>query len=239
MFRIISAFLGMMLTCGFVSGQTHAQHGRKPGKKKIPVGNHVSARKHVAGSNMRRHQQSMSRLVRAHQHGYGRKRSEGSLVHQTANRERTTVPVGDIHEGVRTPADLRLDLRKQKGSLLWPAASTAISTHFGLRKMENGCQYFSRGIVLDVPEGAPIIAVADGTVSQVMDLQGAGMAVLIKHGRYFTVYNNLATACVSKGDEIKAGQELGRMDETGGLEFYVCDDQVNWLDPEKWLTPDR
>lgn len=218
-----------MLTCGVVSGQTHVQHEGKPVKKKSLARSGSAGRHHEIVSSGHRRHGTTSKMAKSRHRHYARSRAH-SIIQNTVYRQSAPLEVPEL-----STADLRLDLQKQKGGLPWPSSSRNISAHFGMNRMDNGPIWNSRGIVLDLSEGESVNAVADGMVSQVLDLEGGSYAVLVKHGRYFTVYNNLATACVEKGDQIKAGQELGRMDETGQLEFYICDNRVSWLDPEKWL----
>ena len=39
---------------------------------------------------------------------------------------------------------------------------------------------------------------------------GDGMAVTIRHGKYFTTYSNLSSVTVSKGDMVKTSQQIGK-----------------------------
>jgi septal ring factor EnvC (AmiA/AmiB activator) len=65
------------------------------------------------------------------------------------------------------------------------------------------------------------------------------MMVMIRHGRYFTVYSNLSNASVGKGDAISTGQVIGRTaqadDGTGGqLDFILMVESKN-VNPSGWL----
>ena len=62
--------------------------------------------------------------------------------------------------------------------------------------------------------------------------------VLIRHGKYFTTYGNLASAGVSKGQKVKAGQVIGsagaNADGNGEIEFLLLLENKN-LDPASWI----
>ncbi|MCZ0212160.1 M23 family metallopeptidase, partial [Streptomyces sp. UMAF16] len=58
--------------------------------------------------------------------------------------------------------------------------------------------------------GSPVKAIFDGEVLLVNNYDDLQM-IVIKHGRYFTGYSNLNGVTVSKGDNVKAGQVIGKV----------------------------
>ena len=72
--------------------------------------------------------------------------------------------------------------------------------------------------------GDAVKAVFDGEVTLVSYIEDK-QAVFIKHGKYFTVYSNLGSASVQKGDNVKTGQVIGKAgmnDEgEGQVEFIL------------------
>ncbi len=61
------------------------------------------------------------------------------------------------------------------------------------------------------PEGSPVCAAADGTVTAVSELSGGSTGVLIDHGEGMeTVYAYLSSASVQPGDAVSRGQALGQ-----------------------------
>jgi septal ring factor EnvC (AmiA/AmiB activator) len=67
------------------------------------------------------------------------------------------------------------------------------------------------------------------------------MSIIIKHGRYFTVYSNLVNVLVKMGDKVETGKIIGEVfnDKEKGneavLKFMVTEERVN-LDPELWIS---
>jgi murein DD-endopeptidase MepM/ murein hydrolase activator NlpD len=53
--------------------------------------------------------------------------------------------------------------------------------------------------------------VFDGKVASVTKISNTNIAVIVKHGDYFTVYSNLDQVFVQKGDNVKTLQVLGRV----------------------------
>jgi septal ring factor EnvC (AmiA/AmiB activator) len=67
------------------------------------------------------------------------------------------------------------------------------------------------------------------------------MTVIIKHGKYLSVYNNLVKVRVKKGDKVDVKQIVGDIyqdpEENNNctLKFMIFEEK-NALDPEAWIT---
>jgi murein DD-endopeptidase MepM/ murein hydrolase activator NlpD len=101
-----------------------------------------------------------------------------------------------------------------KGPFVWPVQGKVIGA-FGSSKdgMKND------GINIAAPNGAPVVASADGTVAYAgNELRGFGNMVLIRHdGGYVTAYAHNASLLVKKGDKVKRGQTIARVGQTGAV----------------------
>ncbi len=135
-----------------------------------------------------------------------------------------------------TSADIALsgNFEKDKGHLPWPIASGTISMRFGPHEYIKGIIHNNQGITIESPTGSAVTAVFDGDVQSVFNV-GDVMAVMIRHGKYFTTYCNLSSVAVSKGQAVKLGQTLGKLADIGQLDFVISDDKDRLFDPEKWL----
>jgi murein DD-endopeptidase MepM/ murein hydrolase activator NlpD len=110
-----------------------------------------------------------------------------------------------------------------KFSLRWPVDSHRVNQYFG--ENPNTYKPFGlpghEGLDLYAPSGANIYAAADGEVYQVARPKGHpyGLQIRIKHefdGKvYHTIYAHLAETVVKNGDRVKAGELIGRADNTG------------------------
>jgi murein hydrolase activator len=142
-------------------------------------------------------------------------------------------------ESTTEETNVSINFENNRGRLPWPADQGFVSTHFG-RYQVPGTKLWGDmpGIEISLPMGSNIKAVADGVVSAIFDL-GSGQTVVIRHGKYFTTYNNLSSASVSKGQEVKAGKVLGKAamgtNGDGQIIFMVTNDKNVNLDPESWL----
>lgn len=134
-------------------------------------------------------------------------------------------------------ADVALsdNFERERGHLPWPVDAGNVSMHFGLQTyVNNNIHYNNQGITIEVNSGALVKAVFGGVVATVFNI-GDVTAVILRHGKYFTTYSNLEGVTVSKGQEVKTGQSLGRVASIGQLEFVLSDDKSNRFDPERWL----
>ena len=164
------------------------------------------------------------------------KNNSGSSGVVTPNK---TNRVYSPFESTTEETNVSINFENNRGRLPWPADQGFVSTHFG-RYQVPGTKLWGDmpGIEISLPLGSNIKAVADGVVSAIFDL-GSGQTVVIRHGKYFTTYNNLSSAAVSKGQEIKAGKVLGKAamgtNGDGQIIFMVTNDKNVNLDPESWL----
>jgi septal ring factor EnvC (AmiA/AmiB activator) len=126
-----------------------------------------------------------------------------------------------------------------KGRLGWPIDKGEIKIHFGPYKIEgvDGIKGNNPGLTFETEPGAAVKSIFEGEVSSVFYIEG-NPGVMIHHGKYFTVYSNLTSVTVAKGDKVTAGQIIGKAansaDGNGEIEFVLMRERDN-IDPEKWL----
>ncbi|KMQ68072.1 peptidase M23 [Chryseobacterium sp. FH2] len=129
-----------------------------------------------------------------------------------------------------------------RGRLGYPADRVGQITHrFGRQPhpVFKNIYEENNGIKISVPSGTRAKSVFPGTVSSVIASSDGTKTVMLKHGNYFTIYSNLGSASVSKGQQVSAGTILG----TVGQDFdgsYTLDFQV-WngstpVDPLGWVS---
>jgi len=141
----------------------------------------------------------------------------------------------NLNEGQR---NLAASFEKNKGGLPWPVDNGVVTIPFGSSVVE-GLSIDNPGITISTPSaGGSVKAVFSGEVSAVSNL-GDGMMVMVRHGKYFTIYSNLSSASVSKGSTVSTGQVIGRTgqadDGTGGqLDFMLMIENRN-VNPSPWL----
>ncbi len=138
-----------------------------------------------------------------------------------------------------TEADVTLNanFERNRGNLPWPVNSGYLLLHYGLNTLGNGVDVVSQGISIGCDIGTSVKAVFDGEVLLVNNYDDVQM-VVIKHGRYFTGYSNLSGVSVSKGQNVKVGQAIGRaaanLDGVGAVDFQISNEKSE-MNPEQWL----
>ncbi len=148
----------------------------------------------------------------------------------------TSKPTGSVL--VSSEADKALDanFKNNRGSLPWPVSGFVIA-HYGSNKLPGGIIYDNPGVTIGAKIGESVKAVFDGEVTLVSYIEDK-QAVFIKHGKYFTVYSNLSSADVQRGDQVKTGQVIGKAgvnDEgQGQVDFIIMQETTN-INPEQWL----
>ena len=143
-----------------------------------------------------------------------------------------------VYAGLPTVDDtedrhLSADFEKHKGQLARPLAGT-VSMSFGPHEYMGKLHHNNVGITVDAPEGTLVKAVYQGEVTAIEEI-GDVWCVIMRHGKYYSAYSNLASATVVKGQHVSVGETLGRVGDTGQLEFLLMNDNGEYVDPEKWL----
>ena len=139
---------------------------------------------------------------------------------------------------VSSEADRVLDasFERNRGSLPWPADGFILS-HSGRNVLPGGVEYDNPGVSIGTSIGGSVKAIFDGEVTLVNSMDDK-QVVFIKHGKYFTVYSNLSSANVQRGQKIRTGQVVGRAgandDGQGEVDLIIMKESNN-VNPEQWL----
>ncbi len=148
-------------------------------------------------------------------------------------------PFESTEEGRETS----IHFEQNRGRLPWPVDRGNVFIEFGVSTVPGTkLTQKSDGIHIALPEGSVVKSIADGEVSYVGEVNG-DQVVMVRHGKYFTVYQQLSSASVSVGKEVKAGSMLGRsgksIDGEGSIIFTINNERGVPLNPDQWLRPRR
>jgi len=132
---------------------------------------------------------------------------------------------------------------ENRGRLPWPVERGIITSHFGLQPHPVLKKVTEDNIGIEITTSGNIKAksVFKGQVVRIFAISGANMAVIVRHGKYLTVYQNLVNIRVKAGENITTGQELGEVYSDSGegnkavLKFMVYEEKTK-LNPEVWLV---
>ncbi len=120
-----------------------------------------------------------------------------------------------------------------------PVEGGRISSHFGRRRDPFTHRWtHHNGTDFSLERGAPVYTTADGEVVYAKRSHGLGKVIVIDHGYgYRTVYGHLDAFNTARGQQVKRGQKIGEVGNTGRstaphlhYEVHVDGKAVNSLD---------
>ena len=134
------------------------------------------------------------------------------------------------------------NFKANKGRLPWPVEKGAISLKYGDQPhpVYKSLIVHNSGIEITTENGANARAVFGGEVTNIIVISPVNKVVMIQHGDYFTVYQNLSRVSVNKGDKVSAKQSLGQIRTSGDtgktiLKFLILQN-TTYNNPQSWLS---
>ena len=157
--------------------------------------------------------------------------------------EKTVKPVLPISsEG----AIVGKNFEANKGRLPSPVSNGTITEKYGKNPHPTLAGVFTNNNGIDITciANSKARAVFEGVVSAVINVNGAGKVVIIKHANFRTVYSNLQESSVKLGDKITSKQEIGTiMLDNGSVSIFhfeihmVVGLDTQSLNPSLWISP--
>ena len=128
-----------------------------------------------------------------------------------------------------------------QGQLPWPADGR-ITAKFG-RQWNSQLKTTTENPGIDIKgqPGSPIRVVLSGVITTITYIRGYGTTIIVDHGSaFYTVYSHVTNIQTSVDSEIRAGDVIAYMGESGSINGSKLHFEI-WgkgqkLDPEKWLT---
>ena len=145
----------------------------------------------------------------------------------------------DVQEmSLMTSVDRKLSgsFEANRGRLPMPiTGGYRVVSHFGQYNVEGlkGVKLDNKGINILGQPGARARSIYDGEVSAVFGFSGS-MVVMVRHGSYISVYCNLSSVSVSRGQKVSTRQALGTVGRDNILQFQLRHN-MSKLNPESWL----
>ncbi len=127
-----------------------------------------------------------------------------------------------------------------RGRLPWPADGRVVSAFGPQVHPRFGTRTFRNGVDIAAPEGTGITAVYGGHVVYTGWFKGYGNLIILDHGNdFYTLYAHIAEIGVKEGEDVRQGQKIGTVGETGSLAgarlYFEVRYQGRALDPADWL----
>jgi septal ring factor EnvC (AmiA/AmiB activator) len=147
-----------------------------------------------------------------------------------------------------TKMDLSVDgkvdsnnFKANRGKLPWPVERGYISLGFGdqTHPVYKTLMIHNSGLEFSTDSGASARAVFGGVVWSVIIISPVNKLVMLQHGDFFTIYQNLSSVSVSKGDKVSIKQSLGKIrtnaDGRTILKFALTQN-TTYANPRAWLS---
>jgi len=131
-----------------------------------------------------------------------------------------------------------------KGRLPWPVEQGIVTSHFGVQKHPEFKYLTEDNIGIEITSSGRVSAraVFKGEVAKVFSIPGANMTVIVRHGKYLSVYANIINVKVKIGDIVTIKQNIGdvfsdpKEYSNSVLKFMIFENEKKYLDPETWLS---
>jgi len=143
-----------------------------------------------------------------------------------------------------TPGEVTpgVGLGAMRGRLEWPAPGRVVEEYGTRVNPRFGTKTFRNGIDIDAVEGSNVHVVFPGQVLYTGWFRGYGNLIIVDHGgEYYTLYAHVADMKVAEGDDVKQGQVIGTVGDTGSLQgprlYFEVRYQGKPQDPALWLRP--
>lgn len=137
---------------------------------------------------------------------------------------------------------LAANFTSNKGKLPWPITKGGVVvSNYGRHRHPQfpNVEVYNSGVEIATDKGAQARAIFNGTVLSIFQQTGPKRTVMVQHGNYISVYNNLTNLLVKKGDKVSTKQELGTVYQnpaTGKtiLKFVITQNSKR-LNPADWI----
>lgn len=131
--------------------------------------------------------------------------------------------------------------KSSQGRLPWPVSKGYISLRYGDQPhpIQRHLTIHNSGVEISTERGTRARSVFQGEVLQVQVLSGNNKAVLIQHGDYITVYQNLSDVFVKKGDKVILKQDIGVVNTNASGQTvlkFLLSHNTTIHNPQTWLS---
>lgn len=134
---------------------------------------------------------------------------------------------------------------ENKGRLPWPVERGIVTSHFGMQKHPILKNVTENNIGIEITSSGKMAvrSIFQGEVVNVLPISGANMTVIIRHGKYWSIYMNIINVKVRPGDKVVLKQSIGDVYSDPGngnnstLKFMIfTTENMEYKDPESWIA---
>ena len=164
-----------------------------------------------------------------------------AFVRELQERQRRLAKIPTPRPGVEPPS---VGFGALRGRMPWPTDGKIVAAFGAQVHPRFGTRTFRSGVDIEAAQGTQVGAVYAGHVIYTGWFKGYGNLIILDHGGdYFTLYAHVAEILVKEGDDVRQGQKIGSVGDTGSLAgprlYFEVRYQGKPQDPEQWLRQTR
>ncbi len=134
------------------------------------------------------------------------------------------------------------NFQDNKGKLPWPTETGMIISSFGEHPhpVLKDVKTRNHGVDISTSKNSYVRCVFGGEVSKVIAIPGTNYTVIIRHGSFLSVYQNLVDIKVKNGEKVKTKEIIGRVysnpDDNSSILHFELWNETEKQNPEDWLS---
>ena len=160
-----------------------------------------------------------------------------AFIRELQAKQRKLAKIPPPKGGIEPPA---VGFGALKGRLPWPTEGRIVTGYGAQVHPRFGTRTFRNGVDIEAAVGREVLAVHGGHVIYTGWFKGYGNLIIVDHGNeYYTLYAHIAEIEAKEGDDVRQGQRIGTVGDTGSLAgprlYFEVRYQGKPQDPEQWL----
>ncbi len=160
-----------------------------------------------------------------------------AFIRELQAKQRKLAKIPPPKGGVEPPS---VGFGTLRGRLPWPTEGRIVASFGAQVHPRFGTRTFRNGVDIEAPEGKDVAAVYAGNVIYTGWFKGYGNLIILDHGNeYYTLYAHVAEIEVKEGEDVRQGQRIGTVGDTGSLTgprlYFEVRYQGKAQDPADWL----
>jgi septal ring factor EnvC (AmiA/AmiB activator) len=164
-----------------------------------------------------------------------------AFIRELQDKQRRIAKAPPPKPGVEPPG---VGFGSLRGRLPWPTEGKIVAAFGAQVHPRFGTRTYRNGVDIEAAQGTEVGAVFAGHVIYTGWFKGYGNLIILDHGHdYYTLYAHVADILVKEGDDVRQGQRIGTVGDTGSLTgprlYFEVRYQGKPQDPEQWLRQQR
>lgn len=160
-----------------------------------------------------------------------------AFIRELQAKQRKLAKIPPPKGGIEPPA---VGFGALKGRLPWPTEGRIVTGYGAQVHPRFGTRTFRNGVDIEAAVGREVLAVHTGHVIYTGWFKGYGNLIIVDHGNeYYTLYAHIAEIEAKEGEDVRQGQRIGTVGDTGSLAgprlYFEVRYQGRPQDPEQWL----